>query len=351
MNSSQSQIMLEWYDAQKRDLPWRNSRDPYVIWVSEMMLQQTQVNTVRPYFEHFIQMLPTIYDLADVDDEKLMKLWQGLGYYARVKNMKKAATIIVDQYQGVFPNQKEDLLSLPGIGEYSSGAILSIAYDYSIPAIDGNVLRIFARLYNEQEEVTLSATKKRLKEKVIMSLPIKRCGDYNQALMDLGATICLGNGVPRCDECPLQGQCSAKNNNTQRLIPKKAVKKVRLVEEWMILLIRYQDQWLIHKRDNHGILSGMWEYPMLPVGSSTDVIQWIESQNGRIQSASSSITSNHLFTHREWKMRAWDIELNQFLNFPSNYRWVKLADIYDIYSIPMAFHAFTVHIEQISIHL
>ncbi|MDD4212388.1 MAG: A/G-specific adenine glycosylase [Bacilli bacterium] len=341
MISSIANTLLSWYAQHKRTLPWRNTHDPYAIWVSEMMLQQTQVNTVLPYYERFLEEIPTVHDLAYIDDEKLMKQWQGLGYYSRVKNMKKAALIVVNEMNGKFPSTWENIIRLPGIGEYSAGAILSIAYDLPYPAIDGNVMRVFARLVNEEEEVTNPKIKQKMKEVIKKTLPPIRCGDYNQALMDLGATICLGNGVPKCGMCPLNACCKAYDQGTQTLIPRKVPKKERIIEEWMILLIHHHEKWLIHQRSSEGLLASMWEYPMIPIGSQKNVLSFCESFGFIVDSLHPARIETHLFTHKKWIMTSWIMKVTTDKVLPKGYVWATLDDIHEIYSLATAYEPFT----------
>ena len=201
--------LLKWYQLNKRDLPWRRTKDPYHIWVSEIMLQQTRVEAVKPYYTRFLQTLPTVTDLAEADEETILKLWEGLGYYSRVRNMQKAAIQIMDEHNGIFPANYQKLLKLKGIGPYTAGAVGSIAFGLAVPAIDGNVLRVMSRIAADAEDISLQSTKILWEERIKEIMPEEHPGDLNQALMELGATVCLPNGAPKCEICPVRKYCEA----------------------------------------------------------------------------------------------------------------------------------------------
>ena len=222
-------LLLQWYPDRHRDLPWRRTRDPYAIWVSEIMLQQTRVAAVIPYYERFMQELPDVAALSAVSDDRLNRLWQGLGYYSRAGNLKRAAQTICSEYAGRMPDRYETLLKLPGVGSYTAGAIASIAFSERVPAVDGNVLRVCARLYNDPSDVSDPAVKTRVFDALKAVMP-SDAGTFNQALMELGATVCVPNGQPLCADCPLKGVCKAKAAGTAGLLPNKAPKKPRAIE-------------------------------------------------------------------------------------------------------------------------
>ena len=202
--------LLAWYEKNRRKLPWRENVSAYRVWVSEIMLQQTRVEAVKPYFARFIDALPDVSDLADCEEEKLLKLWEGLGYYNRVRNMQKAAKTVMEEYGGQLPDDYEKLLSLKGIGSYTAGAIASIAYGIPVPAVDGNVLRIITRLTQDESDIMKQSVKKRVEQALLEVMPQKRAGVFNQALMELGATVCVPNGAPLCEACPWKEFCLAK---------------------------------------------------------------------------------------------------------------------------------------------
>lgn len=223
-------ILLNWYDSHARILPWRESPTAYRVWISEIMLQQTRVEAVKPYFERFIKELPEVKALALASEEQLIKLWEGLGYYNRVRNLQKAAQTIMEHYKGEIPDSYEKLLELSGIGEYTAGAIASIAFGKTVPAVDGNVLRVYTRLTANKEDITKTAVKKEIAKQIKNILPQKRTGDFNQSLMELGATICLPNGLPKCEQCPLKDLCEAKKRDLMQHIPVKTPKRKRKKE-------------------------------------------------------------------------------------------------------------------------
>lgn len=346
-HSSISSMMLAWYDRNQRDLPWRHTHNPYYIWISEMMLQQTQVKTAIPYYHRFIDACPTVFDLAKIDDEQLIKLWQGLGYYNRVRNMKKTAMIIANTMNGAFPKRPQELIQLPGIGPYSAGAIASIAFQVQTPAIDGNVLRILSRLTMESGDVQDSAIRRRLSEVLSPLLPELRCGDFNQSLMDLGATICLANGVPLCHQCPLKNLCLAHLNQATDHIPFVPPKKERMSEAKTVFLIHSNHQWLIRKRAAKGLLAGLWEYPNSDyISTKQEVSTLLTSWGMKVVSITPSSEAIHRFTHREWQMNAYLCEVIIENELPPTWKSVTLSEIQSYYSIPTAFLTYTKVIEQ-----
>ena len=219
------EALIPWYEAHKRELPWRQDREPYHVWLSEIMLQQTRVEAVKPYYDRFLQALPTVRDLAGAEESYLLKLWEGLGYYNRVRNMQKAAQILVERYGGEMPADAKEILALPGIGSYTMGAIASIAFQIPLPAVDGNVLRILTRLYGDDSDILDPRFKKKTEEALVRIMPKDRPGDVNQAMMELGATVCLPNGMPKCESCPWQDRCVARKEERLKEIPYKAPKK------------------------------------------------------------------------------------------------------------------------------
>lgn len=336
-----SQRLLDWYDVSKRDLPWRKDKNPYRIWVSEIMLQQTRVETVIPYYERFLTAFPTIERLACAKDDHLAKQWEGLGYYRRVKHMKEAANQIMDRHGGVFPTRKEDVEALKGIGEYTSGAIRSIAFDQKAAAVDGNVLRVAARLLGETGDIAETAVKRRLGNAVEQWLPEDRNGDFTQALMELGATVCLPNGTPRCDVCPFRDECVAKQSGRVDRIPKKAKKPSRRVEAKTVFLL-YTREGLIHltKRPEDGLLAGLWEFDgedgVLDEATARSVLS---ARGYRVRSMSFLGFRTHVFSHVEWKMTGFAV-LVEPEDSDSNGIWMSQDDIDSKYSIPSAFRPY-----------
>ena len=253
------QPLLKWYNSYKRDLPWRKNKNPYKIWISEIMLQQTRIEAVKSYYARFMQELPTIHDLAKIEEEKLLKLWEGLGYYNRAKNLQKAAKIIEEKYDGKMPSTYQELITLPGIGEYTAGAIASISFNEKVPAVDGNVLRVISRVLGSKKDISLTETKKEITSLLTKYMP-KQAGDFNESLMELGELICTPNGAPNCLKCPLKQFCISYQNNLTNQIPVRAKKVKRKIEEKTVLiLIDSFGKIAIQKRMKKGVLSGMYE--------------------------------------------------------------------------------------------
>lgn len=318
------QKLLNWYRAQKRELPFRKNRDPYRIWVSEIMAQQTRIEAMLDYFQTFIEHYPTLKDLAKAEDDELLKLWQGLGYYSRAKNLKKAAQICVEKYGGKLPQTKKELCTLPGIGEYTAGAIASIAFEEQVSAIDGNVVRVLARYAWLEQFLETKKERLVLEELLTRNFP-DPCDmpDFTQALMELGATICQPKKV-QCQICPLQSDCKGAQMPNPLLLPFKKPKAMRKVEEKQIILQTcfHQDKWWmkVHKRPNKGLLAGLYEFG--EVWPAT-ILQKISLED-----------YTHIFTHREWKMQGWLVLTNWDENF------LSLDQIQDQIAIPSAFQPF-----------
>jgi A/G-specific adenine glycosylase len=352
MNYDYSEIvdrLLDWYDENRRILPWRENPKPYYVWISEIMLQQTRVEAVKPYFERFIKELPFIQDLAEVEEDKLMKLWEGLGYYSRARNLKKAAMVVMEEYQGELPANYEKLLQLPGIGSYTAGAISSIAYKLSFPAVDGNVLRVTKRVAGSFDDITKQKVKKELEEDLIQVIPKDRPGDFNQSLMELGATVCLPNGKPLCEKCPLNEICKAYKEDTYSKIPVKPAKKPRKIEERTVLLLEYDDSIAIRKREGKGLLSGLWEFPNLEGKISLpDMLLICEENDIKVDEIELLGEAKHIFSHVEWRMIGYKIRLKEISNHNYSkmegilpfYEWVGRKKIDEDYSIPSAFSAY-----------
>lgn len=255
-----SALLLKWYEQNARVLPWRSAPTPYNVWISEIMLQQTQVETVLPYFRRWMQRFPTLAELAAADEQEVLSYWEGLGYYSRARNLHKAAQVLINHYDGILPDDVNELQKLPGIGRYTAGAIASIAFGKNEPALDGNIKRVYARVFNLDEQLGLPETEKKLWQLAAEQLPAGKAGDYNQALMDLGASICTPQN-PRCLLCPLQGECQATALGLQNERP---VKKQRVKTPHYIVtaaVIQKDGQILIAKRPASGLLGGLWEFP------------------------------------------------------------------------------------------
>lgn len=259
--------IVKWYQKQEKLLPWKQDKEPYHIWVSEIMLQQTRIEAVKKYYTRFMKELPTIQDLAIVQEEKLLKLWEGLGYYSRAKNLKKSAIQIQENNHGKMPTSYVELLKLPGIGEYTAGAIASISYNEKVPAVDGNVLRVVSRVLASKEDVLLPETKKKITNKLLEIMP-DEAGDFNEGLMELGEKVCLPNTVPLCATCPIQEFCMANKENLTNEIPVRAKKQKRKIENKTVFILKYKNEIAIRKREKTGILANLYEFPNVIRGSN-----------------------------------------------------------------------------------
>lgn len=337
--------LLTWYDHNARILAWRENPKPYYVWVSEIMLQQTRVEAVKGYFDRFITALPDISSLAEVEEEKLLKLWEGLGYYNRVRNLQKAARIVVTEYEGELPADYQELLKLPGIGAYTAGAIASIAFQLPVPAVDGNVLRVTKRIAGSIDDITKDKVKESLWQDLYQIMPKDRPGDFNQALMDLGATICLPNGKPLCDNCPVMHLCQAFHKNLTDRIPVRPEKNKRKLEEKTVLLIEYQGSYALHRRDAKGLLAGLWEFPGLAGKLSTESLreelkQW-ELEPVTLEPIGEA---KHIFTHIEWHMIGYLVRLKDYPHRLTEERkliWTEPIHMKERYTLPNAFSAYT----------
>ncbi|MDF2941574.1 MAG: A/G-specific adenine glycosylase [Herbinix sp.] len=345
--------LLDWFDYNARILAWRENPKPYYVWVSEIMLQQTRVEAVKGYFDRFISALPDIKTLAEAEEEKLLKLWEGLGYYNRVRNLQKAAQQVMTEYAGELPPDYDKLLNLPGIGAYTAGAIASIAFQIPVPAVDGNVLRVMKRIAGSFDDITKELIKKELSQDILQIMPKDRPGDFNQSLMELGATVCLPNGKPLCEQCPVMHLCKAFHEDNIMKLPVKATKKERRRENHTILLLEYQNKYIIHKRAAKGLLAGLWELPSLEnklnLQELKDTLKSWEVQYDHISTMGEA---KHIFSHVEWHMIGYHVamkgDLSQFIR-ENTYVWANQEEIRDKYSIPNAFSAFTNEIRGINL--
>lgn len=304
--------LLEWYDVNRRILPWRECATPYRVWVSEIMLQQTRVEAVKLYFERFIEALPDIRALSEVEEDKLLKLWEGLGYYNRARNLKRAAIQIINEYKGSMPSGYEEIMKLAGIGSYTAGAISSIAFGKKRPAVDGNVLRVLARLRADDRSISDIRVKNEIEKDMLESMPEDRPGDFNQALMEIGACICIPNGAPLCDSCPLSYLCRAYALGLEESFPVKGEKKARRVEKKTVLILRDADKTVIRKRPEKGLLAGMYELPWLEGHVKENEVKEYLKQNGISALQIKKLCSaKHIFTHREWDMTAYWVRVDE----------------------------------------
>lgn len=337
--------LLKWYGENARDLPWRRTRDPYRIWISEIMLQQTRVEAVKPYYARFIDRLPTVADLAEIEQDELNKLWEGLGYYSRARNLKKAAEQICEQFDGRFPDTYDALLSLPGIGPYTAGAIGSIAFELPTPAVDGNVLRVYTRLTENPTSIADTAFKKQVTETLATIYPAGHCGDLTQSLMELGATVCLPNGRPLCENCPLQHLCLACKNKTELLYPVIPPKLKRKKQTLTVFLLTADGKIALRKREASGLLAGLWEFPnteghLTPAEATTFLGQYGLKPVEIVPVPN----RKHIFTHIEWHMKAFCAAVQA----PSeHFVWITPKELAAEYSLPTAFRQFVADLPTI----
>lgn len=334
--------LLEWYDIHKRTLPWRVSGNPYYTWVSEIMLQQTRVEAVKGYFARFIGELPTVEALAQASEEQILKLWEGLGYYNRVRNMQSAAITIMEEYQGRIPEEYETLKTLKGIGNYTAGAIASIAYGKRVPAVDGNVLRVMKRLAGSYEDIAKASVKTNLEKQLFPIMP-ERAGEFNQAIMDLGAMVCLPNGKPLCDTCPLKELCMANLLGIQQELPVKAPKKARKIEEKTVLLLECKGKYAIRKREKKGLLAGLWELPSVEGKCKKEELYEILKEGEQTAKIAALGEAKHIFSHIEWSMVGYAISLEEQLG-QKDLLWISAEELKKEYAIPSAFAAYTRYI-------
>lgn len=327
--------LLAWYEDNARDLPWRREPTPYRVWVSEIMLQQTRVTAVLGYFARFMAAFPTVQDLAEAPEERLMKCWQGLGYYSRARNLQKAARQLMSEFGGVFPQTYEALHTLAGVGDYTAAAIASICFGQPVPAVDGNLLRVTARLLGDETDITSVDGKKFFTQALQQVIPTRSPGRFNQAMMDLGATVCLPNGVPLCSRCPAADFCLAHAQGRETQLPVRTAKKPRRIEERTVYFLFYEGKVALRRRPDKGLLAGLWEYPNC-LSEEPDPLKAWGIQGGEPVFAGVGV---HIFTHVEWRMRAERLTLTA-PDLPPTWVWADRHALADHYPIPGAFSAF-----------
>lgn len=334
--------LLDWFYKNRRILPFREDPTPYHVWLSEVMLQQTRVSAVLPYYERFLAALPDIPALAACDEEKLHKLWEGLGYYSRVRNLQKAAKIVCEQYGGQLPADYAALRALPGIGDYTAGAIASISFGIPVPAVDGNVLRVFSRLYNDPGVITDPKVKKAFTARVMEHQPPEKAGDYNQALMELGALVCVPNGAPLCEQCPLARLCQARAAGTALSLPQKAAPKARKLEDLTVALVESPAGFLIQRRPEKGLLAGLWQ-PLLWEGAAMTAEQLPAALTALgihgITEVQPIPKAKHIFSHIEWRMTGYTVTV-EAQPAPDGWIWATREQLQTEYTLPGAFKAY-----------
>ena len=363
--------LLFWYDYNARILPWREDPTPYHVWISEIMLQQTRVEAVRAYYERFLAELPDVQSVAAASEDRLVKLWEGLGYYSRVRNIAKAAKMLCDKHNGQLPADYALLRELPGIGDYTAGAIASIAFGIPVPAVDGNVLRVFSRLTGYRGDIRSDSFKRQVGEQLRQALseyteetadnPAQQAhatkvqsapGRFNQAVMDVGATVCIPNGKPHCDKCPLSHLCEAFSEGLTAEIPAKPEKKARPVEKRTVLVITDGERVLLHRRPEKGLLAGMWEFPGVPGALSPAAAKKAAAGILRRESEEKGLhakrlpDSRHIFSHVEWEMRGYRIDVPETIAPEAEYLWASPREIREEYGVASAFRAYRKHLPK-----
>ena len=330
--------LLSWYAGSARVLPWRDEPTPYRVWVSEIMLQQTRVEAVKPYYERFLNALPTVEALAQAPEELLLKLWEGLGYYNRVRNLQKGAQVVMERYGGKVPASFEELRSLPGVGDYTAGAVASIAFGIPVPAVDGNVLRVTSRVLSRRDNILDPKVKRRVEEEIRAILP-PQAGDFNQSLMELGALICLPGGAPKCLLCPLREVCRGFAQGTAPELPVKTKPKPRRREErTLFLLFSPQGRAALQKRPETGLLAGLWE---LPAGEGTlsrqEAEKWLFAQGLEWERLEPGPKARHIFSHVQWEMTSWVVRVRGEI---PGFVWASGEQLRRDYALPSAFKAY-----------
>ncbi len=332
-------LVTDWFRKEGRVLPWRIGRDPYRIWISEVMLQQTRIEAVIPYYQRFLATLPTVKDLAECSEEKLLKLWEGLGYYSRARNLKKAAEKILSEYSGKIPEEASQLRKLSGIGEYTAGAIASIAFGKPEPAVDGNVLRVLTRVLADESDIALPATKKKITEFLREIYPSGNdAADLTEGIMEIGERVCIPNGVPLCSVCPLKEICLAKKENRTDSIPKKSPKKERKIIEKTVFVFSFEDRFALRRRPENGLLAGMWEFyhvdQKMPRARALSFLQ----ENGfQAKEVLPLGKAKHIFTHLEWHMAGFLVPLKEKAE---GFEWKTREEMDGECALPVAFQNF-----------
>ena len=329
--------LLPWYGAHARDLPWRRDVTPYRVWVSEIMLQQTRIEAAKGYFLRFMAALPTVQDLAAAQPETVLKLWEGLGYYSRARNLHKAAKLVVEQYGGSLPADRKALRALPGIGDYTAGAVASIAFGLPEPAVDGNVLRVCARLTCCPDSIGSPKVKNAFREALQAQYPAGRCGEFTSALMELGETVCLP-GTPDCGSCPLSAVCAAGAAGHPADWPVTEEKRPRRVQHRTVFLLERDDRIALVQRPDRGLLAGMWEFPNAE-GELDEAAALCQADAWgcaplAIEPCGRAL---HIFTHLEWHMAGWRVRCGAA---PDRFVWTTAEEREERYPVPSAFRAY-----------
>ncbi len=335
--------LVPWHRRNKRELPWRIDSSPYHTWLSEIMLQQTRIEAVIPYYYRFLQEAPTVADLANLPEERLLKLWEGLGYYNRARNLKKAAVMIMKEYGGQLPATFSQLRKLPGIGDYTAGAIASMAFGQPEPAVDGNVLRVVTRITGNDSDINLATTKKEITEQLRQIYPSgEDAGDFTEGLMELGETICIPAGAPRCFNCPAQDLCVAFQKNLTQVLPIKSDKKQRKLQPKTVFILQYENRFAIKKRGEKGLLANMWELPNVDAAFTPEQLSvWLGEHGCDVGTYQKLKNTTHIFTHIEWQMQGVYAKCHQM---DQRFVWVTAKQLLEEYALPTAFRAYKEYI-------
>lgn len=334
--------VVAWYRKHRRDLPWREHPDAYRVWVSEIMLQQTRVEAVKPYYERFLEAFPDVAALAEAEEDKLLKMWEGLGYYNRVRNMQKAAQQVMTEHNGRFPQSYDEILKLSGIGNYTAGAISSFAYGIAKPAVDGNVLRVVSRLLASDADIMKASTRAQMERLIEEVIPIDAAADFNQGLIEIGAIVCVPNGEPKCEICPVAHLCKAKAQNIQMELPVKTKAKARRIEKRTVLIFRDNETVAIRKRPVKGLLAGLYELPNME-GHLTrkEVIEYGKEIGLTPIRVKKLASAKHIFSHVEWHMIGYEVLVDELeKNCSEKMIFAGREEIDRKYSIPSAFEAY-----------
>ncbi len=333
-----TQILVDWYAENKRMLPWRHTQDAYHVWVSEIMLQQTRIEAVMGYYHRFMEAFPTVEALAAAPIEQVLKLWEGLGYYSRARNLHKAAQRVVEL--GGFPNSYDEIVKLPGIGDYTAGAIAAIAFGQPVTAIDGNVMRVVSRIYALEEDIMLPASKKNVKQILESVYPKDRASDFVQGLMELGELICIP-GSPRCESCPIQQHCWALAEGKQMVLPLRLPKTKKKIEERIVLIAEEDGKVLLMKRPEQGLLGGLWEYPNVLADSAEKVRKaMLDAYGIEIEPEEYVADAVHVFTHIKWNMKVYRGKVaagSDFAALRRPYIWASREQLEEEIMLPVAF--------------
>ncbi|MBM7615648.1 A/G-specific adenine glycosylase [Alkaliphilus hydrothermalis] len=331
--------LLKWFKQNKRWMPWRETKNPYYIWISEIMLQQTRVETVIDYYTRFIERFPTIEDLAAATEEDVLKSWEGLGYYSRGRNLHKAAKVILEKHQGIVPSTYKEIIKIPGIGPYTAGAVLSIAYNQPVPAIDGNVMRVYSRLYNISKDIMAKETVEEVRQRVEVMMPDGYCGDFSEALMELGATICTPKNY-KCEACPIRDYCRAKEQNLQEQLPVRIIKTKVTQHNKAVLWIedKIHNQILVKKNKDSGLLAGMWVLPTLDLEKKSKAVEDVQQVIDEKTDSLKGVTieeyvgeSKHVFTHQKWQISIFrGVCTNHEDLRDTEFQWVSKGQLKDL---------------------